>query len=327
LVGPSSPFDDVRGMIPRMPAPDPDMALAAAGEPGLGRFGALVPWIASWQRKVVPSADRALVAIFAASHGVAARAGGDGRAATRARLDAFAAGGTATNAICAAQGLGFKAFDLAVDLPSGDILHEPAMDERACVATMAFGMESIAGGTDLIAIGEAGTGAEIAAAAMLSALYHDPPAAWVDEARSGGDVPGLVTMALLRHGKAGGDPLAILASLGGRDLAAMAGAILAARLEGVPVILDGFSAASAAAIIHAIDPEAIAHCLAGHLGAHRHHAALLARIGLEPLVSGLGIAAGEGVGAALAAGLVRTSLAVNRDRVRAERDAAGAVRH
>lgn len=323
MAGPSSPFDDIRELLTRAQAPD----IEGQGVSGLGRFGGLVPWMASWQRKPVPSADRALVAIFAASHGVALRGGVDHRAATRARLDAFAAGGTATNAICAAQGLGFKAFDLAVDLPSGDIVHEPAMDERACVATMAFGMESIAGGTDLIAIGEAGEGADVAAAAMLAALYNDPPATWVDEERSGREAPELVTLSLLRHGAAGGDSLAVLASLGGRDLAAMAGAILAARLEGVPMILDGFAAASAAAIIHALDPSAIGHCLPGHLSGHRRHAALLARLGLEPLLTGLGIAAGEGVGAALAAGMVRTALAVNRDRIRADRDEAAASRH
>jgi nicotinate-nucleotide--dimethylbenzimidazole phosphoribosyltransferase len=318
----SSPFDDVRGLFAQMPDPDPIAAGIGAARPELGRLGALVPWVAGWQRKSVPTADRALVAIFAASHGVAMRSGDDGRPATRARLNAFAAGTTPTNAICAAQGLGFKAFDLAVDLPSGDIADEPAMDERACVATMAFGMESIAGGTDLIAVGEAGQGAELAAAAMLSALYGDAPVDWVDEARSGRAASELVTAALLRHGFSGGDPLRILASLGGRDIAAMVGAILAARLERVPVVLDGFAAAAAAAILHAVNPAAIAHCLAGHVSTHRVHGVLLSRLGLEPLMPGLGIGMEEGVGAALASGLVRTALAIHRDGLRAQAEAA-----
>jgi nicotinate-nucleotide--dimethylbenzimidazole phosphoribosyltransferase len=304
----ANPFDDVRHLLQTLPPVQP--VVAAPGD--LGRLGALGPWMAAWQGKPVPSADRALIAIFAASHGLAERSGSEARAATRRALDAFGAGTAPINAICAANGLGFKAFDLAVDLPSGDIAHEPAMDERACVATMAFGMESIAGGTDLIGIGEASAAAALAAAAMLAALYGDPPNAWVDDRRSGPNGPEVVTSALLRHGSSGGDPLAILASLGGRDIAAMAGAILAARLERVPVILDGFTAAAAAAILHALDPGAIGHCLAGHLSAHPRHRALLDRLGLEPLLVGLEIGAGEGVGAALAAGLVKNAVAIRR---------------
>jgi nicotinate-nucleotide--dimethylbenzimidazole phosphoribosyltransferase len=106
-----------------------------------------------------------------------------------------------------------------------------------------------------------------------------------------------------------------LASLGGRDLAAMAGAILASRMERVPVILDGFTAAAAAAILHAIDPGTIGHCLPGHLSAHTRHGAFLVRLGLEPLLVGLGIGAGQGIGAALAAGLVKNAVAVQRDTV------------
>jgi nicotinate-nucleotide--dimethylbenzimidazole phosphoribosyltransferase len=308
----ANPFDDVRNLLQGLPPNQP-----AAVVPGdLGRLGSLGAWIAGWQGKPLPSADRALIAVFAASHGLSERLGSEARAATRNLLDAFSAGAAPTNAVCAANGIGFKAFDLAIDLPSGDIAHEPAMDERACVATMAFGMESIAGGTDLLGVGEASSAAEIAAAAMLCALYDDPPNAWLDEERSGPQAVGVVTSALLRHGRAGGDPLAILASLGGRDLAAMTGAILAARLERVPVILDGFTAAAAAAVLHAMDPGAIGHCLPGHLSAHGRHGALLGRLGLDPLLVGLGIGVGEGVGAALAAGVVKNAVAIQRDRAR-----------
>jgi nicotinate-nucleotide--dimethylbenzimidazole phosphoribosyltransferase len=307
----ANPFDDIRQLLQGLP----EAESAPAGPGDLGRLGAIASWMAGWQGRSQASADRPLIAIFAASHGLAGRAGSDARTATRRALDAFGAGTAAINAVCAANGLGFKALDLAVDLPSGDIGHEPAMDERACVATMAFGMEAIAGGTDLIGIGEASPTADIVAAAMLSALYDDPPNAWLDEGHGGPETLGLVTTALLRHGRSGGDPLGALASLGGRDLAAMMGAILAARLERVPVILDGFTAAAAAAILHAIDSGAIAHCLPGHLSTHSRHGALLARLGLEPLLVGLGIGAGQGIGAALAAGLVKNAVAVQRDSV------------
>jgi nicotinate-nucleotide--dimethylbenzimidazole phosphoribosyltransferase len=298
------PFDDIRQLLQtlqRAPAEE-------ASADDLGRLSTLASWVASCQNKAAPNADRALIAIFAASHGLAPA----GSEIARQALACFAAGTAPINAVCAVNGLGFKALDLAIDVPSGNIAHEPAMDERACVATMAFGMEAVAGGIDLIGIGEAGPAAEIAAAAMLASLYEDAPSSWLDAARSGPEALGIVTSALLRHGAPGGDPLAILASLGGRDLAAMAGAILAARMEHVPVILDGFTAATAAAILHALHPGAIKHCLAGHLSSHRHHRALLERLGLQPLLIGLGIGAGQGIGAALGASVVRSAVAIQR---------------
>ena len=173
-------------------------------------------------------------------------------------LDNFAAGGAAINQICAAYGLGFKVFDLALDLPTGDIATEPAMDERGCVATMAFGMEAVAGGTDLLCVGEMGIGNTTVAAAIYAALYGGPAEHWVGRGTGVDDAGlarkvGAVEAALERHRPDLSDPLQILARLGGREVAAIAGAIVAARLQRVPVILDGYVATAAAAVLHAVD--------------------------------------------------------------------------
>jgi nicotinate-nucleotide--dimethylbenzimidazole phosphoribosyltransferase len=92
----------------------------------------------------------------------------------------------------------------------------------------------------------------------------------------------------------------------------MAGAILAARLQRIPVVLDGYVATSAAAILHAIHPSTIDHCIAGHLSAEGAHQDVLGRLGKIPLLA-LGMRLGEGSGAALAAGLVKAAAAVHRD--------------
>jgi nicotinate-nucleotide--dimethylbenzimidazole phosphoribosyltransferase len=102
------------------------------------------------------------------------------------------------------------------------------------------------------------------------------------------------------------DPLEVLRRLGGREIAAMAGAILAARMEKIPVIIDGFVASSAAAILYAANPEAIDHCLFGHVSAEPGHRLLLAKLGKEPLLD-LGMRLGEGTGAALAASIVKAA--------------------
>ena len=292
---------------------------AALAKPAgsLGRLEWLVEWLAAWQGRAPPSVDRPLVCVFAGSHGVAAR----GVSAyppevNRQMLDTFAAGGAAISQICAAQGLGFKVFDLALDLPTKDIVEEPAMDEKACVATMAFGMEAITGGADLLALGEMGIGNTTVAAAIYAALYGGPAERWVGRG-TGLDDAGLarkaavVEAAVVRHRGHRDDPLEVLRRLGGRELAALAGAILAARQERIPVILDGYVVTAAAAVLHALEPAALDHCVAGHLSAEGAHREVLERLGKVPLLA-LGMRLGEGSGAALAAALVKTAAAVHR---------------
>jgi nicotinate-nucleotide--dimethylbenzimidazole phosphoribosyltransferase len=284
----------------------------------LGRMEWLVEWLAAWQGKAPPTVARPLVCVFAASHGVAARGvSAYPSEVNRQMLENFAAGGGAINQICAAGGLGFKVFDLAIDMPTGDITQGPAMSEKDAVATMAFGMEAIAGGTDLLGIGEMGIGNTTIAAAIYAALYGGPASHWVGRG-TGVDDAGLarkvaaVEEALARHEGELADPLQVLARLGGRDVAAMAGAIVAARAQRVPVVLDGYVATAAAAILHAVSPGAIDHCVAGHLSAEGAHQDVLARIGKIPLLA-LGMRLGEGSGAALAMGLIKSAAAIHRD--------------
>jgi nicotinate-nucleotide--dimethylbenzimidazole phosphoribosyltransferase len=322
----SSPFDDIRRLITTIPGPDEEAVEAVrlrerqltkpAGS--LGRLEWLNEWLAAWQGKGKPSVDRPLVCVFAGSHGVAARGvSAYPSEVNRQMLENFSAGGAAINQICASLGLGFKVFDLAIDLPTGDIVDEPAMDEKSCVATMAFGMEAIAGGTDLLAVGELGIGNTTVAAAIYTALFGGPAEAWVGRG-TGVDDDGLarkiaaVEGAIERHRDHLKDPLEVLRRLGGREIAALVGAILAARLQRIPVILDGYVTTAAAAILHAVHPAAIDHCIAGHVSAEGAHQEALERIGKIPLLA-LGMRLGEGTGAALAAGIVKTAVTVHRD--------------
>jgi nicotinate-nucleotide--dimethylbenzimidazole phosphoribosyltransferase len=321
-----APFDDIRRLVTTIPGPD-EAAVQAVRErdreltkpPGsLGRLEELVEWLAAWQGKPKPTVERPLVCVFAGSHGVAARGVSAYPAqVNRQMLENFAAGGGAINQICASLGLGFKVFDLALDLPTKDIVEEAAMDERSCVATMAFGMEAVAGGIDLLCVGELGIGNTTVAAAIFAALYGGPSARWVGRG-TGVDDDGFrrktaaVESALARHRDHLTDPLEVLRRLGGREVAAIAGAILAARLQRIPVVLDGYVTAAAAAILHALEPAAIDHCIAGHLAAEGAHREVLERLGLVPVLA-LGMRLGEGTGAALAAGIVRSAAATHRD--------------
>ncbi|MGN6550336.1 MAG: nicotinate-nucleotide--dimethylbenzimidazole phosphoribosyltransferase [Pararhizobium sp.] len=313
------PFDDFRELLRNLPGPDTRAAEAARERDGhltkppgaLGRLEDLAIWLAAWTGRP-PAVNRPLVAVFAGNHGVVRQGVSPFPASVTQQMVAnFAAGGAAINQICIANDLGLKVFDLALEVPTGDITEEAALSERDCAATMAFGMESIAGGTDLLCIGEMGIGNTTIAAAICHALYGGSAADWVGPG-TGAAGEGLqrkiaaVEKAVDLHRAHIKDPLEVLRRLGGREIAAMAGAILAARVERVPVILDGYVTSAAAAVLQAAEPSALDHCVVGHVSAEPGHRRLLEKLGKEPLLS-LGMRLGEGTGAALAAGRVKAA--------------------
>jgi nicotinate-nucleotide--dimethylbenzimidazole phosphoribosyltransferase len=120
----------------------------------------------------------------------------------------------------------------------------------------------------------------------------------------------VVDQALARHGQDADNPFETLRRLGGREIAAMAGAVLRARQLRVPVVLDGFIGCAAVAPLAVAVPGILDHCLAGHCSAEPGHVRLLARLGLEPLLN-LRLRLGEGSGAALAVGVIRAALATH----------------
>ncbi len=180
---------------------------------------------------------------------------------------------------------------------------------------MAFGMEATAGGIDLLCIGEMGIGNTTVAAAIFAALFGGTGADWVGRG-TGVDDDGLarkrkaVDAALATHARHLKDPLEVLRRVGGREIAAMTGAILAARMNHIPVIVDGYVATSAAAVLYAMDKTALDHCLFGHVSAEPGHRKALARMEKVPLLD-LGMRLGEGTGAALAAGIVKAAAGIH----------------
>lgn len=315
------PFDDFRELIANLPGPVTQALVDARQRdsqltkpPGsLGRLEEIAFWLAGWSGRK-PAVTRPLVAIFAGNHGVTRqKITPYPSEVTKQMVANFSSGGAAINQICAAYDLGLKVFDLALDYPTGDITEEAALSERDCAATMAFGMEAIAGGTDLLCIGEMGIGNTTIAAAINYALYGGTAAEWVGPGTgSQGELLERKIRAVERavelHSDHLSDPLELLRRLGGREIAAMAGAILAARLERIPVIVDGYVATAAAAVLKAANPSALDHCLIGHVSAEPGHMASIDKLGKTPLLA-LGMRLGEGTGAAIAAGIVKAAAA------------------
>ncbi|QDY99749.1 nicotinate-nucleotide--dimethylbenzimidazole phosphoribosyltransferase [Nitratireductor mangrovi] len=313
------PFDDIRQLLRKLPAPDPVTAGAARArirelEPvaRLGPLGDLAVWFAEWRGRMPPVLARPQVAVFAGTHGVE-RHGVSGRATgwTAAMVEHCAAGGAAVNQACLANDVALKVFDLALDLPTDDITREAALDERGCAATMAFGMEAVAEGADLVVMSDLGAGNETVAAALLAALFGGGGTDWIGDDEGQGALVAeaaraVVDAALACHSGYLGDPLEALRRVGGREFAAIAGAILAARTQNVPVILDGLPATAAAAVLHAVEPGAIAHCRLAAIEPLIAHRRAAERLSLRPMLSDAP-ARSAGAAGALAAGMVRAA--------------------
>ena len=286
------PFNDIRNLFKNLTFPDATVIEQVRARnakltkpPGsLGRLEELAEWFASWQGRSNPQINQPLVAIFAGNHGVVAKGvSAYPSEVTQQMVANFAAGGAAINQICKLHNIGLQVYELALEIPTGDITEVDAFDEAECAGTMAFGMEAIASGTDLLAVGEMGIGNTTIASAIYLALFGGNPMDWVG-AGTGVDSEGIkrkqqvVASAIERIGSSNTDPLVVLQRIGGREIAAMAGAILAARIQRIPVIVDGFVASAAAAILYAMDDTALDHCQFGHVSAEDGHALALQKM-------------------------------------------------
>ncbi len=296
------PFADIRTLISDLPPMGEPKVRPSAK---LGRLGDLGAWLSCWRAGPgAPRINRPILALYAGSHQVAQHSRAAGTPDTvRSRLEAVAAGDAAVNVMAQAQGAGLEAFDLAIDRPAPDILEHPSMSERECAATMAFGMEALAKQPDILLLGDISSGGRIAAAALALVLFGGEAGEWIegDEAV----VARAAERARLQLGRSN-DPLEALRQLGGREIAALAGAILAARSQNVPVILGGYAAAVAAAVLQKIDPRAVEHVLAGDAAAYR---GVSEEMGLIPLIN-YGITAGEGASAVAALPLLKLACEV-----------------
>ena len=313
------PFDDVRDLAMQPVLSDSDApervleALRGMGrERDFGKLGDAAAWLARHQRRFPPRIENATLAIFAGSHGLANKGvtlSSDND--TRAHVQALREGKAPLSAIATQNNANIRVFELAIDKPTPCISEAAAMSEQECAATIAYGFEALEGSPDCLAVAVTGAGIGTAAAAVASALYGGQADYWV---RPGPGTPSemstarveLVNEALAFHRGHLDDPLEVLRRVGGRELAACAGVIIACGKQGIPVVLDGFATTIAAAIVHAINRDGIPHVLAAHATRRPAHEAALERIGLEPLMM-MEFQTGGGLGSTTALGLLRTA--------------------
>jgi nicotinate-nucleotide--dimethylbenzimidazole phosphoribosyltransferase len=280
----------------------------------LGRLEDLVGWLALWQGRQPPRLDRVEVLVFAGNHGVTRQGVSAYPAEVTAQMVAnFNAGGAAINQLARTAGANLRVIALSLAQPTADFTLSPAMDEASFLAAVATGADAVSPDADLVCLGEMGIGNTTAASAIAAALFGGGGARWAGRG-TGVDHAGLtrkqaaIDTALARHAGVLDDPLLIAAALGGRELAAILGAALAARRHCIPILLDGFVSTAAVAPLARLNSDAIRHALAGHVSAEAGHRLLLDALGLTPLLD-LKMRLGEGSGAAVAILLLRAALA------------------
>ncbi len=277
----------------------------------LGRLEELAVFMAGWRRTSRPSIARAQALIFAGNHGICAQGVNPYPQEVTAQMVAnFEGGGASINQLCRVNDAELAVIALDLDRPTADFTQGPAMSEAETIDAMNRGAAAVDKGADVVILGEMGIGNSTIAAALTSALFGGTPSDWVGPG-TGSDAEGLARkINAIERGLAlhGGQPaLETLARLGGREQAALCGAILAARMAHIPVILDGFICTAAAAVLYAADPKLLDHCLVGHASAEPGHRRLLAAIHQRAVLE-FDMRLGEGSGAALALGILRSAL-------------------
>lgn len=292
------PFDDFRALVKSMPTP------AIGDVPDCGA-GELASWIGAWQGRPRPALSMPTVCLFAGTHesGLGERVE-DAIKAAQSLLEMTAAGGAPVNPVCLEVNAGLKAFDLALDMPVPDILTEDAQDEAGAAATLAFGMEAIAGGSDLLGLSAIEVGGKLSALTVAAALMGEGGMILSEQEGR------FIDAVFARKGQIPTDPLEVMRSFAGREVAALVGAIMAARHEQVPVFIDGLPALAAALILHRLDRATLAHVrLAAVAGPQE--AQIAEAIGLTPVLN-LAVSAGPGVASAMVIGLARAAVGMLR---------------
>jgi nicotinate-nucleotide--dimethylbenzimidazole phosphoribosyltransferase len=282
----------------------------------LGRLEDIAIWMAGWQGQEKPQIKAPACLIFAGNHGVAQ----NGVSAfppevTEQMVLNFQHGGAAINQLCQAAGASLNVFPLSLDTPTADFSEQPAMSVEDTLAAMQMGADAIPDDADLILPGEMGIGNTSSAAALSHLVFGGEADTWtgrgtgLDDDRLAHKIS-IITKAVNRVKSQTLDPVTMLSELGGRELAAIAGCVLAARLRRIPVLLDGFISTAACLPLWASNNAALDHCQISHYSKEPGHRHVIDALGKTAILD-LDLRLGEASGAAIALQIVRSALAAH----------------
>jgi nicotinate-nucleotide--dimethylbenzimidazole phosphoribosyltransferase len=298
----------------------------------MGRLEQVAAALAGMRGDPRPLLARKLIYVLAGDHGVAA----EGVSLYPSEVTAqmllnYAGGGAVINSLARRAGAELVVADLGVKAPPGELpgvlkrriaagtrnfRREPAMTREQAHAAIEIGIELVRD-ADVIALGDMGIANSTSAAALIAALCGAPPedvtgrGTGIDAERWRHKVE-VVRDALELHQPDPGDPLGVLAALGGFEIAGLVGLALGAAARRIPVLIDGVVPGAAALVAARLAPRAREFMLAAHRSVEPGHSAALGALALEPLLS-LELRLGEASGAALALPLLDAACALLRE--------------
>ncbi len=282
----------------------------------LGKLEEFAIWMAGWQRKINPTMNEANCLIFAGNHGVASKGvSAYPTEVTAQMVENFNSGGAAINQLCDLADIKLTVIPINLSQPTHDFSEQAAMGKEETISAMQLGFDAVPFDCDLLVLGEMGISNTTAATAISCALFNEPVEDWTGLGTGLNEKDlstkiSVIKSALKLHGSNFLKTENILSCLGGREMAAIAGAVIAARLLAVPVLLDGFICTSAAATLTLFDQKMLDHCLISHLSTEPGHLGIISYLDKEPILD-LNMRLGEGSGAALASLIIKSALAIH----------------
>lgn len=325
----------------------PDRAVEAAAQKrldhltkpqgSLGRLEELARRVAGIQGEVPPRLGRKLLFVFAADHGISAEGvSAYPKEVTAQMTTNFLSGGAAINVLARHAGVEVEVVDIGVDFEfpavknlrslkvrrgTGNFARGPAMTREEAERSVKTGIrlveEAARENLFLLGVGEMGIGNTTSAAAVLCALIGAAPrdvagsGTGIDEATWAKKVAA-IERGLELNRPDPKDPLDVLATVGGLEIGAMAGAILGAAASRIPMVLDGYISGAAALLAYRLCPSVRDFLFASHLSAEKGHRSMLNELQLAPLLD-FEMRLGEGTGACLAMGLIEAGVKIMRE--------------
>jgi nicotinate-nucleotide--dimethylbenzimidazole phosphoribosyltransferase len=298
----------------------------------LGRLETIALQVGLIQQTLTPTLLQPTMLVFAGDHGIAQSGVSPYPQAVTAQMVLnFLAGGAAINVFSRQVGMQLRVVDAGVNhtfspdaslidakmgMGTANFLHTPAMTQAACDAAIAKGaaivQSEIAKGCNVVGFGEMGIGNTSSASCLMSVLASKHIAQCVGRG-TGLDDAGLanktqlLTQAIAQHEVDAGNPMQVLATFGGYEIAMMVGAMLAAAEQKSILLIDGFIATAALLVASQLQPAVLQYCIFAHRSDEHAHQALLDHLGAKPLLD-IGLRLGEGTGAALAYPLVQAAV-------------------
>ena len=282
----------------------------------LGKLEEIAIWMAGWQKTFKPTIKNPHCIIFAGNHGISNRGvSAYPSEVTFQMVENFKNGGAAINQLCKLANIKLSVIPIDLDKPTMDFSKGKAMSKEEVFSFMQLGFDSIPSNCDLLVLGEMGISNTTSATSISCALFNEPVdimtglGTGINKVQLSNKIK-IINQALQLHGKKFKDPVSILSCYGGKEIAAIAGSVISARMKSIPVLLDGFITTAAASTLISFEKNILDHCLVSHLSAEPGHARLLNYLKKEPILD-LNLRLGEGSGAAIASLILKAALATH----------------